>query len=324
MAIERASATAIKRGISAVLRQSMREANPIYTKFCDVRKSTGRDEEYALVGSVPGMRKWLGERDFAELTSAGFVITNEDFESSFAINRFDFDDDRIGIYDGLIAEHGDECAYHPDELLFEAINLGESKECWDGQFFYDTDHEWRDSGVQSNDLTHPAASGTTPTTSEFKAAYNAAVLQMLGFKKDNGKFWIRPKANSGTKIAIDNLVCRVPPALFEVATAAFEQVTRIELDGSNFAGTSNIVISKPEVVAIQYMGDGYENGSDAKFDVDYLGGRLKPFIFQLRKPLDQQVKGLEDIEGKWAKFMAEARYAVGYGAWAYSVRTTFT
>ena len=36
-----------------------------------------------------------------------------------------------------------EAMYHPDQLFFEALVAGESTACFDGQYFFDTDHAWK-------------------------------------------------------------------------------------------------------------------------------------------------------------------------------------
>jgi len=55
-----------------------------------------------------------------------------------------------------------------------------------------------------------------------------------------------------------------------------------------------------------------------------VGQKIKPFVFQARRPLGRQMKGLDDREFKDVKLMTDARYNVGYFAWWYSVQSTFT
>ena len=107
--------------------------------------------------------------------------------------------------------------------------------------------------------------------------------------------------------------------LREVAVTAFEQTIAVE--GS--VATSNVILEKPTVVPIVYMGS--ENGgSDAKWHLYYTGGMVKPFVFQARKPLEFRMKGADDIEYKILKAMTWARYNMGFGHWANAVLTTFT
>ena len=61
-----------------------------------------------------------------------------------------------------------------------------------------------------------------------------------------------------------------------------------------------------------------------KFYLLNLSQPLKPFVFQARRPLQRQMKGMDDREFKDVKFMTDARYNLGYLAWWNAVLTTWT
>lgn len=281
-------------------------ASPFYPSVCTVIPSNGADEEYGGMGSVPGVKEWLGDRQFATLRAAKFTITNREWENSIRVEKNDIDDARLLKYGPIIEQMGMEAEHHPDELLFEAIAAGESTACFDGQYFFDTDHSWGDSGTQSNDLTATAATGTTPTETEFRTAYHAARSAMLGYKNDSGKLFHRP-----TIKPLNDLMLLVPPSLEETATAA---LTKTLVN----SGETNIVLDRPKIVPCAYLTDA------AKFYMLRVGQPLKPFIFQARRPISRQMKGMDDREYKDVKFMCDARYNVGYFAWWNAVLTTFT
>lgn len=315
MSLQTADYQAVQRDITVLFNSAAKEATPFYPELCTVVPSSSLDEKYGWLGNVPGMREWVGPRDFQQIRAANYTLANKHWESSLEIQRTTIDDDRTGLIRPALGELADEAMYHPDELLFEnVVNLGESQVCFDGQYFFDTDHSWGESGTQDNDLTYDATDHTAVTTAEFRAAFHAALLAMLGFKNDRGKPFIRPRVGK-----LGDLVINVPLALYEVAVKAFEQVVVVE----GGAGVSNFVLEKPRINVIQYMGAGFTNGSDVKFDLYYTGGRLKPYVFQAREPLRFQTKGFEDIEFKEIKAMTEARYNIGYLAWWTAVRTTF-
>ena len=316
MALTDAQVQAVKRDITHFFGQAASAAMPIYSRYCTVIPSSSLDEKYGFLGASPGMREWLGDRHFNEMRAADYTLANKAWESSLKMDRFTMEDDRYGGLQESIGDLAEEAVYHPDELLFDIINAGESGTCFDGQFFYDTDHSWGDSGTQSNDLTYNAADHTDVTPLEFKKAFNAALKAMLAFKNDRGKYFIRPTAGK-----LGNIVCRVPLALYDVAVDAFESQLLVKTAGDG--AETNVLIEKPDVQVIQYMGAGTTGGSDVKFDIDFLGGRLKPFVFQARSPLRFEVSGQAGIEFKDVKAMTEARYNVGYLMWPFSVRTTF-
>jgi phage major head subunit gpT-like protein len=210
------------------------------------------------------------------------------------------------MYGPLMEDLAVEASYHPDELFFTTLVNGESTTCFDGQFFFDTDHSWGDSGTQSNDLTSAAATGTTPTVAEAKAAFNAARNAMMKFKNDQGKLLNRPISMGLSNLL---LLCNVD---FE---AIFKEALLAPLVST---GGTNVVVDAPKIMSSAYLTD------TSKFYLFNLDGPLKPFVFQAREPLSRQMKGLDDSETKDVKFMTEARYNLGYLAWWKAVLHTFT
>lgn len=103
--------------------------------------SGSRDETYGWLGQFPQLREWTdGDRIVKDLAAHSFTITNRKFESTVGVNRDDFDDDRLGIYKPMFAEMGHLARQHPDELLFGLLKSGFSEQCFDGQYYFDTDH----------------------------------------------------------------------------------------------------------------------------------------------------------------------------------------
>jgi phage major head subunit gpT-like protein len=307
MPLDTAKYLVTQRDLTRRFREGVEAARPFYPTLCTVVPSTGADEKYGMLGSMPGVREWLGPRQFKQLRSADFVISNREWENSLEVEKNDVDDDRLGFYRAAFPDFGTEAMHHPDELLFEALVAGETEPCFDGQFFFDTDHAWGDSGAQSNDLTYAAATGTVPTAEEFRAAFHQARTQMLKYKNDQGK-----KLNRPVSTKMSNLMVVVPPDLELVAyqglTAAF-----------NASGASNIVIDVPQIVVSPILEDA------TKFYTFHLSGALKPFVFQARRPLRAPTwKGMDDPETKTLKMMTDARYNLGYLAWWKAVVTTFT
>lgn len=116
------------------------EAPTQYTKIATVIKSTTKSNTYGWLGKFPSLRKWIGDRVIESMQTHGYQIVNEDFEATVGVDRNDIADDEIGIYAPMFAEMGRSAGVHPDELCFELLGAGFSKPCYDGQYFFDTDH----------------------------------------------------------------------------------------------------------------------------------------------------------------------------------------
>ena len=305
MSLDTAKAYAIQRSLTAKFNNAISSAEPFYPMVSTIVQSNGADEEYGLLGNMPGVREWVGPRIFNELRAAKFTVTNKLWEASLLFEKDNIADDRIGLYGPIMEQLAIEAGYHPDELLFETMIVGGATTlCFDGQYFYDTDHSWGSSGTLSNLKTYNASDHTAVTAAEFKAAFIQAKNTMLDFKNDQGKLLNRPTTRS-----LNSLLCVVPTELYQPAEEAFQSVI--------ISNSSNIVLDRPKVICSPHLTDA------ASWYLFNLGTALKPFVFQAREPLSVSWKGADDIETKELKCMTRARYNMGYLAWWTSVKTTF-
>lgn len=278
----------------------------VYPTLCTQVVSNGADEEYGMLGAVPGVREWLGDRDFKELRAAKFTIVNKTFESSILISRENIADDRMGLYGPVFQAMGTRAALHPDTLLFNLIEAASSTVCLDGQYLIDDDHSWGDSGTQDNNLTYNASDHTAVTAAEFKLGFNQALNALTNFKDDRGEYLNGPIFDEGSQL----VVVLGANYLYQVALDALA-VRTVSAGGENF------VISRPKIISTARY------SSTTAFDLYKVDEPLRPYVFQAREPLRREMKGLDDIEEKGVKFMTEARYNLGPGAWWAAVRTTF-
>lgn len=310
MSLDTAAAVAKLRSLTGKFDNSVKATTPFYPTLCTVIPSDGADEEYGMLGSVPSVREWLGDRDFHSVRAAKFTIENKHWESSIRVDKTRIRDDRMALYAPMFASLGARAARHPDKLLLSDLVVNATTDlCLDGQAFFDTNHSWGDSGTQDNDLTGAAATGTNPTVDEFKASAVAALTAMLGFKDDKGEL-LHDDVVMGVNGGLE-LIALVPLSMWEVAGKAF--TPGIFLNN----GETNVPIATAKVVPTPHFTGAY-------WDLYRVDTPFKPYIFQAREPLTRQMKGLDDVEFKDVKFMTEARYNVGYGAWWNAVRYTFT
>ena len=179
MSLDTAKAIVTLNRLTQTFDATVKAGTPWYPNVCTVVNSTRKLEDYAGLGSMPGVREWLGDRVFHELRGASFQIENKHWEDSLSIKKTDINDDSMGLYPSFVEALGAEAVNHPDELFFQTLLAGETNACFDGQYFFDTDHSWGDSGTQSNLLTYNAADHTAVTVAEMKAAYHSARKTMV-------------------------------------------------------------------------------------------------------------------------------------------------
>lgn len=127
-------------GFAKNFKEGLAKAPSQYTAIATVVKSTTASNTYGWLGQMPGLTEWVGDRTLTAIQSHGYAIVNKKWASGVEIQRTDIEDDNVGIYSPLIEELGRAAAEKPDELVFAALKAGFTTECYDKQYFFDTDH----------------------------------------------------------------------------------------------------------------------------------------------------------------------------------------
>lgn len=102
--------------------------------------STGSDTTYGWLGQMPRFREWVGARTLKDLKAHAYKITNKHYESTVKVGRNEIEDDLVGTYSPIFSEMGRAASDFPNELVFGMLAAGFATTCYDGQFFFDTDH----------------------------------------------------------------------------------------------------------------------------------------------------------------------------------------
>jgi phage major head subunit gpT-like protein len=181
-------------------------------------------EEYPFLGQVPRMREWIGGRTAKGLRSNSLTIKNKHYESTLEIALRDLRRDKTAQIQARIGEFADEGDAHWSTLVSSLIVAAPAALCYDGQYFFDTDHSEGDSGTQDNDiqvdisLLPTAVHGviTAPSVEEMQQSIIKGIAQILSFKDDRGR-----QMNSNAK----EFLVTVPLSLWIPAVAAVSAVT---------------------------------------------------------------------------------------------------
>jgi phage major head subunit gpT-like protein len=264
--------------------------------------SNGPSDSFAWLGSVPRMRLFDGERKPVQVGTYKYSIENEEYEASMAIDLKDVDDDQTGKYAILAGQIGESAATFPDELLYGTLLPGGfTGLAYDGQYFFDTDHQVGASGIQSNVLT-----GKLGPTS-----FGAARTMFYRFKDDQG----RPLN------AVLDLVLIIPPELLAAAEAL---ISTQKLSN----GTDNPYYNAAEIRVNAWL-----TNTDTWYLINKTGV-IKPFVQVNRKREELAVLGHIPTAGtvvnqSEAEFMRRKVYtgtywrgAVGYGLFQKAVAST--
>lgn len=115
-------------------------AKSFYKDICTIVNSNDASETYDWLGDAPEMREWIGDRVIKDLKAHGYQIANKEFESTIGVKAADIKDDRLGTYAPRFRRLGEAAARKPDQMVVDLIKGGTTNTCYDGQYFFDTDH----------------------------------------------------------------------------------------------------------------------------------------------------------------------------------------
>lgn len=265
------------------------DATPVvYPALATTVPSTSSKNDYMWMAQLPMMREWVGPRIVQNISSYAYSIENKLWEQTIGVKRDDIEDDNLGILDPLARSFGEAARLHPDDLLIQLLRTGHTQLCWDGQYFFDTDHPVSpadaSAGTYSNYFTGRAL---TPDN------YGATRTAMLSVKGENGR---------SLRVLPDVLL--VPPSLEATAKRIVENDKDASGAGNPYYRTARVVML-PELA-----------GEDTTWYLLATTRVIKPFVFQTRRPLEFVTKNqIADevvlIENE-VRFYASARYNMGY------------
>ena len=187
--------TEFQKGVSSIVN--------VYPQITTEIPSTKAEEVYAWLGSNPRLREWKDERRGKALLEKGFTLKNKDWEATISVDRNAMDDDQYGQVKIRANTLGASAKKGYDEELATVIQAGETELCYDGQYYFDTDHSEGSSGSQSN----YSASGLALSVANAKTV----ITTMMAYKDDQGGI-----------VGINPTHIMVPPALEFTAREIFD------------------------------------------------------------------------------------------------------
>lgn len=273
--------------------------------------SDQESETYKWLGMAPQMREWIGGRQAKGFRENGITIVNKTFEATMEVLVEEIRRDKTGQVMTRVRELATRTNAHWSKLLSALIISGESAVCYDGQFFFDTDHAEGDSGTQSNDITFDAVTATAPTAAEFESAILKAVEKIIGFKDDQGE----PMNEEAASFLI-----MVPVGFMSSAAAALKNPVIVDGSGARTNTLTNI------------GGFGFELAVNPrltwtdKFALFRTDGQVKPFIRQEEEGVTiSSVAENTELEFTHKKhwYGVQAIRNAGFGYWQQAVLNTF-
>ena len=298
MLINAQNLTAVFINLKTIFNKSFDAAPALWQRTTMLVPSGSSQNDYAWLSRFPRMRKWLGDKVIKSLAAFKYTIVNDDWETTVEVDRNDIEDDQIGIYAPMAQEAGFSSKQLPDEIDADLKNGAFAGICYDGQYFYDTDHPVAGASVSNKG----SAALSAATTAAAAASYGAARTAIMSITDDEG----RP-------LALIPDVLEVPPALEATARLICESDKLTDQSPNPWKGTARVLVN-PRLT------------SSTAWFLHVTNRPLKPFVFQQRKApvfVSQTDMNADNVfMRKNYLFGAEARCAGGYGLWQMSYGST--
>jgi len=265
--------------------------------------SGSSQNNYDWLDRFPKMRKWIGEKAVKALKANTYAVVNDDFEATVSVRRNDIEDDNLGIYAPMAQDAGYSAKTLPDEIVADLKNNAFVNKCYDGQYFYDTDHPVEDGqGNVSSVSNKGTAVLSYATLADVQGSYGAARTAIMTMKD-----------NEGRALGLVPDVLEVPPALEAVANVICNNEFLGDKTPNPYKGTAKVIVNPRLTSATAWF-------------LHCTSRPVKPFIYQQRKApvFVQQINTDSDdvfSRGEY-KYGAEARAAGGYSFWQMSYGST--
>lgn len=298
MLVNKATIAAVFQSLKTTFNNAFDTAPSQWEATAMLVPSGTSQNDYAWLSRFPKMRKWIGDKVIRALEAFKYTVVNDDFEATVEVDRNDIEDDTLGIYKPQAQMAGWSARQLPDEIVADLKNGAFANLCYDGQYFYDTDHEV--AGASVSNKSTAALSGATQALAA--ASYGIARTAIMSFKDDEG----RPLG-----LIPDTL--EVGPAL-ETQGRRLVEMDKLADDTPNpYKGTAKLVVN-PRLT------------STTAWFLHVTSMPVKPFVYQERKApvfVEQTDAQTDNVfMRKKFRFGAEARAAGGYAFWQMSYGST--
>lgn len=109
-------------GFRAVFLKAYEGATPDWSPIAMEVTSTSESETYEFLTGLPMMRQLIGEAKLQDIATAGFTITNLEWEDTVPVARRIIERDNLGVIRPQMAELGTVARMHPGILVAGLLN----------------------------------------------------------------------------------------------------------------------------------------------------------------------------------------------------------
>lgn len=280
--------------------------------------SNEETETYRFLGSSPMMREWVGGRMLERLVEHEYQLKNKHYEASLDFDVDDIRRDKTGQIDLRIRDLAKKTAAHWEKLRSAAEVAGTSATCYDGQYFFDSDHNEGESGDQTNLITATqvttcnVTTAAAPTADELAKVFTGLVAYMMTYVDSKGDP-INGEARSFLAVVPPNMLASAIQAVTadRLSSGEANRMKGFQARGFNIDVACNPRLGATGAVLYFYRTD----------DV------FKPYLLQDEKGVQTTLIGRgseEEFKSNRWLLGVDAWRAVGYGLWQGAMHVTLS
>lgn len=162
MLINAANLDALRAGFKTSFQGGLGQASSMHKRVATVVPSTTKEQKYGWLGKIPNVREWIGPREIQNLMQHDYAIKEKAWELTLGVDKDDIETDNLGIYAPLFTEMGESTGAKWDLLVFAMLKAGFTTECYDGQYFFDSDHPVLDEDGSPTTVSNTGGGSGTP------------------------------------------------------------------------------------------------------------------------------------------------------------------
>lgn len=284
-------------------------------------QSNQETEKYHWLGMPPSMQEWVGRRLLKGIREQGLSITNKPYQTGMEWPASWMRRDKTGQLQIRLDEMAQRTVSHWGYLLSLLIANGTGDTyglCYDGQYFFDSDHSEGDSGTQRNLLTADqvtelnVTAAAKPTAAEAVSAILGVIAYMLKYVDDTGEY-LNSEARNFMVMTGPELWMRLCPAVINptINQGDTNTIKSLAQDGFNVSIECNPRLS----------------AWTTQFAVFRTDAPAKSFIRQNEMGVEVEALGKASdyyFETHRYRMGVNCRRAVGYGYWQYAAHATLS
>lgn len=190
MLINAANLDSLRVGFKTSFQGGLSQASTMWDRVATEVTSTQKEQKYGWLGKMPNVREWIGPRAVQNLAQHDYAIKEKPWELTIGVDRDDIETDNLGIYGPLFTEMGQSTGSKKDSLVYELLKAGFTTECYDGNYFFDTDHTVLDEAGEETSVSNTGGGSGTPW---FLLCTNRALKPVILQKRKDFEFVAKDK-----------------------------------------------------------------------------------------------------------------------------------